>query len=56
VRQAAFWVLLKSACPSVLVEMGFLSNAEEEAWLASETGKNGIANGIFSAFEKYYKK
>lgn len=56
VRQAAFWVLLKSACPSVLVEMGFLSNAEEEAWLASEAGKNGIANGIFSAFEKYYKK
>ena len=56
VRQAAFWVLLKSACPSVLVEMGFLSNAEEEVWLASEAGKNGIANGIFSAFEKYYKK
>ena len=56
VRQAAFWVLLKSACPSVLVEMGFLSNAEEEKWLASEEGKNGIANGIFNAFEKYYKK
>ena len=56
VRQAAFWVLLKSACPSVLVEMGFLSNAEEEAWLASADGKKGIVNGIFDAFEKYYKK
>lgn len=56
VRQAAFWVLLKSACPSVLVEMGFLSNAEEEKWLASEEGKNGIVNGIFNAFEKYYTK
>ncbi len=56
VRQAAFWVLLKSACPSVLVEMGFLSNAEEEKWLASEEGKNGIVNGIFNAFETYYKK
>jgi N-acetylmuramoyl-L-alanine amidase len=56
VRQAAFWVLLKSACPSVLVEMGFLSNAEEEAWLASAEGKKGIVNGIFDAFEKYYKK
>ena len=56
VRQAAFWVLLKSACPSVLVEMGFLSNAEEEKWLASDAGKNGIVNGIFTAFEKYYKK
>ena len=56
VRQAAFWVLLKSACPSVLVEMGFLSNAEEEKWLASSEGKTGIVNGIFDAFEKYYKK
>ena len=56
VRQAAFWVLLKSACPSVLVEMGFLSNAEEEKWLASTEGKNGIVNGIYDAFEKYYTK
>ena len=56
VRQAAFWVLLQSACPSVLVEMGFVSNAEEEKWLASEAGKNGIVNSIFNAFEKYYKK
>ena len=56
VRQAAFWVLLQSACPSVLIEMGFVSNAEEEKWLASETGKNGIVNSIFNAFEKYYKK
>lgn len=34
VRQAAFWVLLKSACPSVLFEMGFISNPAEEAFLA----------------------
>ncbi len=56
VRQAAFWILLKSACPSVLVEMGFISNAEEEKWLASEDGQKGIVNSIFNAFEKYYKK
>lgn len=56
VRQAAFWVLLKSACPSVLVEMGFISNAEEEKWLASDAGKTDIVNGIFNAFEQYYKK
>ena len=56
VRQAAFWVLLKSACPSVLVEMGFVSNAEEEKWLASTEGKTGIVNSIYNAFENYYKK
>ena len=56
VRQAAFWVLLQSACPGVLVEMGFVSNAEEEKWLASESGKAGIVKSIFTAFEKYYKE
>ncbi len=56
VRQAAFWVLLQSACPSVLVEMGFISNADEEKWLASAAGKQEIVNGIFNAFEKYYTK
>jgi len=56
VRQAAFWVLLKTACPSVLIEMGFISNAEEEKWLSSTNGKQGIVNGIFDAFEKYYIK
>ena len=25
-------------------------------WLASEEGKQGIVNGIFNAFENYYKK
>ena len=42
--------------PAVLVEMGFLSNAEEEQWLASTEGKTGIVNGIFDAFEKFYTK
>ena len=56
VRQAAFWVLLQSACPSVLVEMGFVSNAEEAKWLASEEGQNSIANGIYTAFQQYYNK
>jgi len=55
VRQAAFWVLLKSACPSVLVEMGFVSNADEEQYLKSDQGKREIADAIFSAFCNYYK-
>lgn len=56
VRQAAFWVLLKSACPSVLVEMGFISNPEEEKYLASEKGRADISKEIFSAFETYYSQ
>lgn len=53
VRQAGFWVLHKSACPSVLVEMGFLSNANEEKYLASEKGKSDITNSIYNAFVSY---
>ncbi|MBQ0119107.1 MAG: N-acetylmuramoyl-L-alanine amidase [Bacteroidales bacterium] len=56
VRQAAFWVLLKSACPSVLVEMGFISNADEERYLASEQGREEISQAIYSAFESYYSQ
>lgn len=56
VRQAAFWVLLKSACPSVLVEMGFISNAEEEKYMGSEKGKEEITNAMFVAFSQYYNK
>lgn len=56
VRQAAFWVLLKSACPGVLIEMGFISNEEEEKWLASKAGQQGVVNSIFTAFEKYYNE
>lgn len=54
VRQAAFWVLLKSACPSVLVEMGFISNKNEEKYLASKAGQDSIAAAILRAFEGVY--
>ncbi len=53
VRQAGFWVLHKSACPSVLIEMGFISNAAEEKYLTSAEGKEDIAQAIYHAFENY---
>lgn len=53
VRQAAFWVLHKSACPSVLVEMGFISNREEEKYLVSPKGQQEIVQAIFDAFVAY---
>ncbi len=56
VRQAAFWVLLKSACPSVLVEMGFISNRDEELYLASAIGKREITAALFTAFSSFYSK
>lgn len=53
VRQAAFWVLHKSACPSVLIEMGFISNPDEEKYLSSDKGKDEIAKSIYNAFTAY---
>ena len=55
VRQAAFWVLHKSACPSVLIEVGFITNAQDEKYLASESGKNEMADAIFNAVVSYKK-
>lgn len=56
VRQAAFWVLLKSACPSVLVEMGFVSNPDEEKYLASAEGQADIARSLYNAFCGFYHR
>ena len=53
VRQAAFWVLHKSACPSVLIEVGFITNAEEEKFLLSQSGRETMANAIYNAFVDY---
>lgn len=53
VRQAGFWVLHRSACPSVLVEVGFISNPAEERFLSSERGQKEMAAGIFNAFVDY---
>ena len=53
VRQAAFWVLHKSACPSVLIEVGFISNQQEEKFLASDSGRDAMAGAIYDAVVEY---
>jgi len=53
VRQAGFWVLHRSACPSVLVELGFISNRAEERYLNSESGQQEMATAIYKSFINY---
>lgn len=53
VKQAGFLVLAKTTMPSVLVEVGFLTNEEEEAFLNTELGKVKVATDIYRAFRNY---
>ncbi len=56
VRQAGFWVLHRSACPSVLIEVGFISNPAEERFLASDNGREIMSTSIYNAFVKFKKE
>jgi len=53
VRQENFWVLHQTKMPSVLIELGFISNPSEERFLLSNEGQNVMANSIYKAFAKY---
>ncbi|MFM7024363.1 MAG: N-acetylmuramoyl-L-alanine amidase [Flavobacteriales bacterium] len=53
VKQRILFVMYKTSMPSVLVETGFLSNLEDEKYLASEKGQSYIASAIYRAFKLY---
>lgn len=53
VKQAPFYVLWTTSMPSVLIEAGFLSNANEENYLNSKQGQTYISSGIYRAIKAY---
>ncbi len=53
VKQAGYLVLWKAARPAILIETGFLSNVEEEKFLATDEGQDLIASGIYRAIRDY---
>ncbi len=53
VKQAGFLVLYKTTMPSVLIETGFLTNGNEETFLADTVGQRKMASAMFTAFENY---
>jgi N-acetylmuramoyl-L-alanine amidase len=53
VQQAGFLVLYRTAMPSILVELGFITHPSEEAFLKSEEGQVYMASAIFRAFKEF---
>lgn len=56
VKQAGFLVLYKTTMPGVLIELGFISNKNEEAFLKSDDGQTKIAKGLLNSFVNYKKE
>ena len=54
--QDPFLVLWKTAMPSVLVELGFISNATDLAALKSESNRDKLAGCLCEAFKLYKEK
>jgi len=52
-NEKGIWVLQATAMPSVLVELGFISNPEEEKYLNSASGQEETALCIFNAVKRY---
>jgi len=55
IMEESFAVLRETKVPSVLVEMAFLSNKEEERLLNTESFLSKMAWGIFKGIERYFK-
>ncbi len=55
-RQIGIGVLEATGMPSVLIETGYLTNREEERYLASSKGQTEVAANILRAFRRYQDK
>ncbi len=52
-RGVGIWVLQATNMPSVLVETGYISHPDEEAYLVSEAGQKTMADIIAKALKQY---
>lgn len=51
IRRGNFYLLKNLACPAAILEMGFLSNNMDKAYLMSKKGQNEMAEAIFKSVE-----
>lgn len=53
VKQAPLYVLWTTSMPSVLIELGFLSNANEEKYLNTKDGQTYLSSAIYRSVKAY---
>ena len=53
VHRQSIWVLWRTAMPSILTEIGYLTNPLEESFLGSAKGQEYLAKAIFRGLRKY---
>lgn len=53
VRQAPFWVLVRTSMPAILVELDFICNPTMEKFMASSSGQDKLAKAIYNGVERY---
>lgn len=56
VKQGGLLVLWRTTMPSVLTELGFITNAKDCSILISKDGQNQMARRLFNAFVSYKKE
>jgi len=55
VKQENLHVLRMNAMPSILIETGFVNNADDARYISTEEGQQAIAESIFNAITSYKK-
>ncbi|RZK10175.1 MAG: N-acetylmuramoyl-L-alanine amidase, partial [Flavobacterium sp.] len=56
VKEQGLLILQRAAMPSVLTEIGFISNSEEEKYINSAEGQEEIVMAIVNAVKQYKKE
>lgn len=53
VHRQSIWVLWRTSMPSILTEIGYLTNPLEEKFLGSDEGQEYLAKALFRGLRKY---
>lgn len=56
VRQANFWVIKHTDMPSTLIETAYISNAEEEQFLAKPENQKSMADALSRGVQQYFSE